>query len=473
MVELLGAVGLFASIIQIADALTRLSSEFRRFVHTVKYAPQEVKYFHRDLSNFSASLRWFHRISKSCLAELEKDGSPMKKERELHIAGVVKECEVVEDGFAALLNKFLGNPATHTPHIASPVDRLRWYFRKPSVVGLKLSLESAKSTVELFMTLHISESLHKEILELQKASKEVSEDLKRQLHFVQQQLKEQTKASKDRHKQLIEHLDRMRYSAPILIPGIRSVLVETRALERNATRSLRQENRKIRQGLSSERQPPKPPRRNSSPETGSSVPEPHTPRPSPSAPNSNHVISTQISSPAPQERIELLPYYGSTRQIPRTWPEEDENEAIRTAQIDPILPGLCIRSKSRSPSSRPRDAPGPDMNGSVIDKNRNEIAKSVGRPRSEASAMSTTSPYNPTYIVKSSLSSLRKEDQKLYRKSPAPHTSEGSKRQATAKPEVELMDGVKRSSIAGASPYRAVPPFRTEDWKGVRRRPSN
>jgi hypothetical protein len=180
MADPLSVVGLLASIIQIADALTRLSLEFKRCLHSVRYAPQEVKCFHRDLSNFSASLRWFHGTSKTCLRELER--SPIKRERENHIAGVIKECEVVEDGFDALLSKFLGKPATNVPRITSPVDRLRWYFRKPSVIGLRMSLESAKSTVELFMTLYTFESLHKEILALQDASKEVSEDLKRQLY---------------------------------------------------------------------------------------------------------------------------------------------------------------------------------------------------------------------------------------------------------------------------------------------------
>ncbi|KAK7189602.1 hypothetical protein DPSP01_014561 [Paraphaeosphaeria sporulosa] len=471
MVDPLSAVGLLASIIQIADGLTRLSSEFKRCIRTVRYAPQEVKCFHRELSNFSASLRWFHRISKSCLRELEKERSPMRRERELHIAGVIKECEVVEDGFGALLSKFLRTSATHAPRITSPVDRLRWYFRKPSVVGLRLSLDSAKSTVELFMTLYTFESLHKEIFELQSASKEVSEDLKRQLRCVQQQLKEQRKTSDERHRQLIEHLDRMQYSAPILIPGMRLILVETRALERKATRSLRKENQKIWQGLSTDERPPKFPRSSSSPGTGSSVPGRQTPRPSPPAPNGNNFVRAQSLSP--QDSIELLPYYQSARQGLRIRPHKAEHiKKTRTVQIDPILPETSIRSKSRSPSVEPQEAPTPGMNESMVQEYSNKIGKSVGKSRAEASATSTASPYDQAYIVRSSLTSLRKRESQVGCESPASNTSEGSERQGIVKTEVELIEGGKRSSIAGPSPYRALPPFLPEDWKGVRRRPS-
>lgn len=178
MIDPISIVGLLASINTIADALTHLSSQFRRFIHTVRYAPKEVRSFHRDLSTFSASLRWFCEISSSCLKELET--SPRKRERRKHIAGVIKECKVVEEGFKTLLSKFVGK-SSRLPTVSGPIDRIRWYFRRPSVVGLRLSLESAKSTVELFMTLYICESLQRQIRELQEASKEIPEDLKHRL----------------------------------------------------------------------------------------------------------------------------------------------------------------------------------------------------------------------------------------------------------------------------------------------------
>ncbi|KAF2438700.1 hypothetical protein P171DRAFT_490753 [Karstenula rhodostoma CBS 690.94] len=469
MIDPFSVAGLLASIIQIADALTRLSLEFERCLHTVRHAPQEVKSFHRDLSNFSASLHWFYEISESCLRDLEQ--SPKRKARRRHISGVIKECEVVEEGFHALLSRFIGK-STQLPGISSPVDRLRWYFRKPSVVGLKLSLESAKSTVELFMLLYICEDLQKKIQALQEARVEIPDDLKRRFDSLERQVMQQVNTTEDNYKRLTEHLERMPYSYHVLIPGMQSILVENRALERNATRSLRKENRKVWQGLSSARQPQTSQRRNPSPGPMSSVPGPRTPRPSPPAPNGVRVISTETPDPALRVSKELPKYFQSANPQPSVRPRGVEAvETSTTAQIDPIP---SITSKRRSPITRSPKVPPINTNGSTIHKNAKETPESFVQRRPEASGSFIPSSHRQAYIVRSSSSSPKKGSPPVDRDSPASHSSEGNKQQqGIVKTEVEHIEGGKRSSIAGASPYRALPPFLDEDWKGVRRRPSS
>ncbi|KAF2185458.1 hypothetical protein K469DRAFT_160637 [Zopfia rhizophila CBS 207.26] len=103
----------------------------------------------------------------------------MRKE---HIAGLIKECRAVKMGFVELLSRFFVE-SSQFPSVHSHFDRIRWYFRKPLVVGLKLSLESAKTSVTLFVTLHMCEDLQRRIEELQRALQEVPKDLKRQLYY--------------------------------------------------------------------------------------------------------------------------------------------------------------------------------------------------------------------------------------------------------------------------------------------------
>lgn len=181
MADPLTIVGGIAAVIQIAEALTCLTSELRTCIRTVRYAPQEVQQFHLDLSNFSASLRMFYKQSNTWLEDL--DESPEKETRKEHIAGLIRECGAVEEGFKELLRRFFIQPYQF-PNVYGGFDRIRWYFRKRLVAGLKLLLESAKSSVTLFVILQMCEDLQKRVEELQRALQDVPKELKRQLYYI-------------------------------------------------------------------------------------------------------------------------------------------------------------------------------------------------------------------------------------------------------------------------------------------------
>lgn len=174
MAEILAALGGVAAGIQLADAFSKLATELRHCIRTVRYAPQQIHQFRRDLSNFSASLRMFGETSEEGLKYLTKPRK--RKQREKYIAGVLEECDVVKQGFKQLLSRFFGD-VIELPSFHGFLDRVRWYLGRTSVAGLKTSLESAKSSITLFLTLHTVESLHREIDELSRKSQDIPQGL--------------------------------------------------------------------------------------------------------------------------------------------------------------------------------------------------------------------------------------------------------------------------------------------------------
>lgn len=179
MLDPLSALGGVASIIQIADVVLRLSKEFQHFCFTVRHAPQELDNVGLDLSSFSTLLHMFHEKSDTWLISLHESREKEAKKR--HIANVVRECKAVKDGFTALLKRFFANHM-QLGGTYSAVDRVKWYFRKPLVKGLKLSLEGAKASIMLFLMFQIIEDLQKRVHELQMALQEIPKSLEAQLY---------------------------------------------------------------------------------------------------------------------------------------------------------------------------------------------------------------------------------------------------------------------------------------------------
>jgi hypothetical protein len=170
MAEVLAIIGGVAGGIQMADAFLKLASKLEKFIRTVRYAPQQVRQFRCDLSTFSASLHMFAEVSERGLKYLTK--AREREHREKYIAGVIQECEAVKQGFKQLLSRFFED-VIELPSFHGYLDRVRWYLGRTSVAGLKISLESAKSSITLFNSLHTVEFLHRKIDKLIRKSQEV------------------------------------------------------------------------------------------------------------------------------------------------------------------------------------------------------------------------------------------------------------------------------------------------------------
>jgi hypothetical protein len=174
MAEVLAVFGGVAGGVQLADTFLKLASELRHCIRTVRYAPQQIHQFRRDLSNFSASLRMFGETSEKGLKYLTEPQE--RKRRVRYITGVFQECEVVKQGFKELLSRFFRD-VIELPSFHGYLDRVRWYFGRTSVAGLKMSLESAKSSITLFLMLHAVEFLHRKIDKLSRKSQEIPQGL--------------------------------------------------------------------------------------------------------------------------------------------------------------------------------------------------------------------------------------------------------------------------------------------------------
>ncbi|OAF98548.1 uncharacterized protein CC84DRAFT_519888 [Paraphaeosphaeria sporulosa] len=295
MAEVLAIVGGVAGGIQMADAFLKLASELRHFIRTVRYAPQQVHQFRRDLSNFSASLRMFGETSEKGLKYLTKPRE--RKQREKYIAGVFQECEVVKQGFKQLLSRFFED-VIELPSFHGYLDRVRWYLGRTSVAGLKMSLESAKSSITLFLSLHTVEFLHRKIDKLSRKSQEVPQDLVDALRKTERQLKEQRRATRDAHQLLFEYFKANLHSnqAP-LVQDIRPIIQETRSIERSTTKTLRKESHRILRQSSSTSTSRYFDDISPSPSSESTAQEPQGPPVIPPAPGHTSISPKNIPSP--------------------------------------------------------------------------------------------------------------------------------------------------------------------------------
>ena len=173
MAEAIVIVGGVASFIQIVATLTRLTKELNHCLNILRYAPKEVEQLQCEMCDFSYSLQWFCELAQKWFQELER--SPQKKVRVKHFKGMVKGCRVVVNAFKRLLRKFFINKSQNSSFKVI-IDRIRWYFREPQVKGLRLALQSAKSSVTLFMTLLMFEDLTNRIMELERRLQEVPQE---------------------------------------------------------------------------------------------------------------------------------------------------------------------------------------------------------------------------------------------------------------------------------------------------------
>lgn len=175
MAEAVLVVGGVASFIQIAATLTSLTRKLKRCLRILRYAPKEVEQLRREMSEFSFCLQWFGDQAHGWLQKLE--GSPKKARIKKHLTRMEEGCKAVVGGLKTLLRKLFLNRSQNSS-LEAFIDRIRWYFREPQVKGLRLGLQSTKSSVTLFMTLIIFEDLTRTIKELEGRLQEVPQELK-------------------------------------------------------------------------------------------------------------------------------------------------------------------------------------------------------------------------------------------------------------------------------------------------------
>ncbi|PVH99409.1 hypothetical protein DM02DRAFT_629437 [Periconia macrospinosa] len=248
MAEALAAIGALAALLQIAATSRKLSRQFHNCIQTMRNAPQEIETLQRQLSNFSESLTMFHHNAHPWLSKMEK--SLEKERRAKHILNLIKECEAVNDGAKELKKQFFSKSSKSGE--TGVLYRIRWYFQKPSVVSLNLMLESAKSSIMLFVTLQMCEDLRKRIIDLENALKQPSNEppeqppnelkqLKRQLRHTKRQFEDQVEYVQRVHERLDRHIGNSSTSDSVLSGSIPVIVMAARDMERYFTTTLQEE----------------------------------------------------------------------------------------------------------------------------------------------------------------------------------------------------------------------------------------
>lgn len=169
MEGVLAAAGGVAAFMQIAESSLRLSRHFHDFLRNNRNAPREIETLQLQLSNFSQCLTQFHLIAEEWLNDM--DESREKRKLSKRFASLEKECMAVKTGAKELRMRYFPN-SSQPVNEPSFLYRVRWYFQKTMVVTLNIMLESAKSSIQLFLTLHIVEVLRKRVTELESALKQ-------------------------------------------------------------------------------------------------------------------------------------------------------------------------------------------------------------------------------------------------------------------------------------------------------------
>lgn len=181
MAEIVVLVGVISSFIQVADSFTRTISQLKEFTRVIRHAPKEVEFMRQEASTFSTSLVWFQQQLGPWFESL-KDPSE-ERTREEHVKGLLRQCETVDKGFRKLLEKHFAHK-TQQSRIQVWLDRIQWYFQQPEVTGLRLSLCCVMQSVNMFITLAMSDTLMTRIRELEAAAKRVPLELREQMYGI-------------------------------------------------------------------------------------------------------------------------------------------------------------------------------------------------------------------------------------------------------------------------------------------------
>lgn len=160
MADQLSTVGGIDAVMDISQALLHVTSKLKLCLRTTSYVPTEIDHLSRECLSFSTELRWFYKRyhGSSGLGKASHD----TEGRSTHITGIIKQCIAVKTGLKELLSRYMfldGRPRAGY----GGMDRVRWYFRRHQLTGLRFLLESAKSSVILFIVLDMAVDLQEDL----------------------------------------------------------------------------------------------------------------------------------------------------------------------------------------------------------------------------------------------------------------------------------------------------------------------
>ncbi|KAI1270576.1 hypothetical protein F5Y18DRAFT_434883 [Xylariaceae sp. FL1019] len=140
--EVLGSV---AAIVQLTGLLVNTTTNLRRYVDSIRKAPEEVEYFMLETSNFIGLLHSFSRTTKGYLQTLD---AQRMKETETLVWNIERQCTHVLDGIEDLTSRFEELARGNIHPIQKLLNGIKFIFDKPDVSKLKLDLQLALLIVQ-------------------------------------------------------------------------------------------------------------------------------------------------------------------------------------------------------------------------------------------------------------------------------------------------------------------------------------
>ncbi|KAI0006573.1 hypothetical protein F4779DRAFT_644156 [Xylariaceae sp. FL0662B] len=249
MAEVLGIIGGISAIVHLTEDFIKLTRELSDYLENIRSAPKEVEYFLHETSIFSALLYYFQEAAGDAAEKLDVK---LKEKRTKLVRMIERQCKLVKGGFADLVKRFKQVNGTDISPIDAFWARIVWLMRKPDIVGLRLSLESAKANVSLLSNLFILEALMK------KNKKD------KRIEVLREQLRNAVQTARQLRKELAEHQRQQKqHNMPEAVQdtSYEAITTDTREIEKYVVNTIRsQKQRETRlyktRSRSSREQPP-------------------------------------------------------------------------------------------------------------------------------------------------------------------------------------------------------------------------
>ncbi|KAK8095886.1 hypothetical protein PG999_013908 [Apiospora kogelbergensis] len=155
----LGALGALSSILQIANSLVSSTRELRRSIKVAKGAPTEIHAFHNETIFLTTLIRTFHKLARDAPEPTKRK---KLRERDILLAYVQQQCDMILDGVTELVNKFIdthgaGGGNSSSVKVMTIWARVLWVIRRPDMEELKLSMNETKLNLSLLTNLFMWE----------------------------------------------------------------------------------------------------------------------------------------------------------------------------------------------------------------------------------------------------------------------------------------------------------------------------
>ncbi|GAP84573.2 hypothetical protein SAMD00023353_1100980 [Rosellinia necatrix] len=221
-------VGSIAAISQLTGQFVGLATTLRYYIKVIRRAPEEVKAFLMDTTNFAGMLGMFSQSAQRAVQAMEPGE---RNSREKHISEIEEQCVYIHSKMKYLVDRFAGLAREDMTRLESLLERIRYLFNKPGFTDLRLSVQKATISVNAASTLFMWEQAMKHHTDTE---------------TYLAQLKNLVPLSRHAHASLAEHQRRHGAAYESGVPKSDSPILATSGIQRHISRVIRPHSRRVR-----------------------------------------------------------------------------------------------------------------------------------------------------------------------------------------------------------------------------------